>query len=71
VALISRLILALVVAIVVWLICTFVGDLVSAMNVPIAGVVGGFLKTYAVVLAILAFLWQFFAGGFTVPTLRR
>lgn len=70
--LISRLVLSLVVAIVVWLVCVFVGELISAMNVPIAAVVGGFLKTYAVVLAILAFLWYFFAGGgFSFPTLRR
>lgn len=65
-AIIPRLVIALVAAIVVWLICVFIGGLIQQMNVPIAAFVGAFLEKYAVVLAILAFLWTFFKGGLTL-----
>ena len=64
--LVARLAIALVAAIVVWLVCFFSGGLMGLMNVPIAAYVGSFLREFAVVLAILAFLWAFFRGGLTL-----
>lgn len=65
---IARLALALVVAVIVYLVCVFIGGLVAQMNVPIAAYVGHFLETFAVVLAVIAFVWYFFAGsGYVWP----
>ena len=60
---ISRLVGAAVVAVVVYLVCIFVGGLLAQINLPVADFVGAFIKTYAVVLAILAALWYFVKGG--------
>jgi hypothetical protein len=62
IGLIQRLVLALVVAVIVWLVCFFIGGLLAMMNVPLAAYVGDFLQRYAVVLAVLAFLWAFIRG---------
>jgi hypothetical protein len=60
---ISRLVLALVVAIVVGLGCTFLlGPILASLPVPIAGFVGGFLETWGWTLGVLAGLWKFFSG---------
>ena len=58
--LISKLVLAVVVAVVVILGCILVGGLLIAVNVSVAVVVGGFLKTYATAIGILSGLWYFF-----------
>lgn len=58
-----NIILATIVAIVVYLICIFVGGLFAAMNVPIAATVGDFLVRFATVIAILAGLWRYFGAG--------
>lgn len=59
---VSRLILAAAVAIVVYLVCIFFGGLFLSLNVPIAAFVGSFLKTYAVVLGVLAGVVSFATG---------
>lgn len=58
----SRIVLAVVVAVVVTLACILVGGLLAALTVPVATTVGNFLKTYATVIGILAGLWHFFSG---------
>jgi hypothetical protein len=60
----SRIILAVVVAVVAYLICIFVGGvLLVSLGVPIAVAVGRFLVQWATVISVLAGLWFFFAGG--------
>ena len=61
----ARLVMAVVAAVIVYLICVFVGGvLLVQLKVGIAVAVGKFLDNYAGVFAVLAFLWYFFAGGF-------
>ena len=64
----SKLVIALVVGVVVFLACTLVGGLLATTGVPFVITVGIFLKTYAGLLGLLAALWNFFAGGFSFPT---
>lgn len=59
----NRVVLAVVVAVVVGLVCLFVGTLLVTFKVPPAVAVGGFLAAYAWVLGGLAGLWHFFGGG--------
>lgn len=61
-----KLILAVVVAVVVTLACLLLGALLQNLNVAVAVTIGNFLKNYAAVLGILAGLWHFFAGGFSL-----
>jgi uncharacterized membrane protein len=59
----SRLIQAVIVAVVVTLACILLGAILISLKVDIAQTVGDFLKQYAAVLGVLAGLWHFFAGG--------
>ncbi len=61
--LIGRIVLAVVVGVVVYLVCLLVGPLVMGLHASFAVTVGGWLVTYAAVLGLLAALWYFFAGG--------
>lgn len=60
---IRKLILAVVVAVVVTLACYLLGDLLSALSVPVAVTIGHFLKSYGGVFGILAGLWYYFVGA--------
>lgn len=60
----SRVAIAVLVAIFVGLGCILLGSVLGTLNVPIAAVVGGFLVTYGWALGVLAGLWHFFNGGF-------
>lgn len=64
----SKLILAVVVAVIVTLACILVGGILITLTISIAVTIGSFLKDYAGVLGVLAGLWYFFAGGFSLPT---
>lgn len=64
---ISRVVLAVVVGVVVFLVCILVGGLLATLKVDFAVTVGNFLKNYAGVIGLLAALWHFFAGGFSLP----
>jgi hypothetical protein len=59
----ARLILAAVAGVVTWLVCVFVGMILSDLNVPIADSVGHFLRAYAVVIGFLAALVYYFGGS--------
>jgi hypothetical protein len=70
--LIGRLVLAVVVGIVVYLVCLLVGPLLAGLHATFAVTIGDWLTTYAAVFGLLAALWYFFAGsGLNLPTLRR
>ncbi len=59
---ISRFILAVVVAVVVTLGCMLLGAILITLKVSVAVTVGDFLKTYSAVLGVLAGLYSFFTG---------
>lgn len=59
----SKIVLAVVVAVVVTLACILVGGILISLEVAIAVTIGDFLKSYSGVLGVLAGLWYFFAGG--------
>lgn len=60
----SRVILAVVVAVVVTLACVLVGGILETLKVAVAVTVGDFLKDFAGVIGTLAGLWFFFRGRF-------
>lgn len=59
---ISRIVLAVVVAIAVGLACILIGTILAALGVPIAETVGGFLRSWGWVIGVLAGLWWYFSG---------
>ena len=65
---IARLVLAVVVGVVVYLLCILFGPLLADLKVSFAVTIGGWLGAYAAVLGLLAAIWFFFAGGgFSLP----
>ena len=60
---IARLVLAVVVGVVVYLLCVLFGSLLADLKVSFAVTIGGWLVAYAAVLGLLAAIWYFFAGG--------
>lgn len=70
VGLLARLVLAVVVGVVAYLLCLLFGPLVADLKVSFAVTIGGWLVAYAGVLGLLAALWFFFSGG-GLSLLRR
>ncbi len=69
---IQRIVLACVVAVAVGLVLVgLLGPLLVGMHVPIANTVGAFFVQYGWVIAVLAGLWWFFAGGGIVTRFRN
>lgn len=60
----SRLVLAVVVAVGVGLVCILVGTLLAVIKTPITITVGDFLRTWGWAIGLLAGLWHFFGGSF-------
>lgn len=64
----SRIVTAIVVAIVVGLACLFIGGLLATLNVPPAEFAGNFLSRYAWVIGIaVGLLYGFFGGNLRLP----
>ena len=59
----SKVILAVIVAVVTTLGCVLLGGILASLGVTIAVTIGTFLKEYAPILGVLAGLWHFFTGG--------
>ncbi len=67
----NRIILACLVAVIVFLACVFVGGvLLVSLGVPIVVAVGKFLEQYAGVISAVAGLWYFFSGATGNPFAR-
>ena len=66
---ISRIVLAVVVAVVVTLACLLLGGILETLKVAIAVTIGQFLESYGAVIGVLAGLWYFFSGA-SWPTRR-
>jgi hypothetical protein len=60
----SKLVTAVVIAVIVTLGCFLLGAILVTLKVDIAVTIGDWLKQYGGVLGVLAGLWHFFAGGF-------
>lgn len=60
---ISKLVQAVVVAVIVTLACILLGAILVSLNVSVAVTIGNFFKTYGAALGILAGLWFFFSGA--------
>lgn len=60
---IARLVIAVVVGVVVYLVCILFGPLLADLKVSFAVTIGGWLVQYAAVLGLLAALYSFFRGG--------
>lgn len=58
----SRIVLAVVVGVVVFLGCVLVGNLLVDLTASFAVTIGNFLSRYAGVFGLLAALWYFFAN---------
>lgn len=56
----SKLVRAVVVAVVVTLACVLIGGILVALEVAIAVTIGEFLKSYSGVIGVLSGLWYFF-----------
>jgi hypothetical protein len=59
----NRIILACIAGVVAFLVCILAGALLSAIGIPLASIIGGFLTQWATAIAILVALWHFFSGG--------
>ena len=69
---IMRILWALGMAVLAWLICIFFGGLLALTHAPLMAYVGAFIVTWAVLIAVLVFIWVFFAGsGWSLPTFTR
>lgn len=60
---VSRIVLAIVIGVAVFLGCILLGVLLVALKVDFAVTVGNFLKQYAGVIGLLAALFHFFTGS--------
>jgi hypothetical protein len=64
----SRLVLAVVVAVVVTQACVLVGGILASLGISIAVTIGDFLKSYSGILGVLAGLSYYFSGSSWWPT---
>jgi hypothetical protein len=68
----ARILIALAAGVLAWLLCIFFGGLLALTHAALMAYVGTFIVTWAVLIAVLVFIWVFFAGaGWTWPTFRR
>lgn len=65
----SKIVLAVVVAVIVTLGCMLIGGILITLSVAVAVTVGQFLKDYGTVIGVLAGLWFFFSNA-SFPSLR-
>lgn len=60
---IFRVIWAGAVAAVAWLICVFLGGILALTHQPILAYIGNFIETWAILIAVIAFLFAFVGGA--------
>ena len=61
--LLSKLVRAVIVAVIVTLACILVGAILVTLKIEIAKTVGDFLQTWGAVFGVAAGLWYFFVGS--------
>lgn len=62
-SLVYRLLWALAVAVVVWLVCVFFGGFLALTHQPMVTYVGKFIEQWATLIAIVAFIFAFVGGA--------
>ena len=62
-ALILRILWALAVAVIVWLVCVFLGGFLALAGQPMVTYVGSFIERWATLIAIVAFILAFVGGA--------
>lgn len=62
-SLIYRLLWALAIAVIAWLVCVFFGGFLATVNQPQMAYVGSFLEKFATVIAVVAFILAFVGGA--------
>lgn len=60
---ITRIIQAVLVAVVVGLVCILLGSVIADLKVPIAVTIGGFMHEWGWVIGVVAGLWFYFGNG--------
>jgi len=60
---ITRVIQAILIAVVVGLLLILLGTILVTLKVPIAVTIGGFLEQWGWVIGVVAGLWFYFGGG--------
>lgn len=63
---VRKIILALVIAVAVGLLCSFLGAILLTTNSALLAAVGAFLKSYSELLGLLAGLWFYFSNRVAV-----
>lgn len=58
-----RILWALAVAVVVWLICVFLGGFLALTGQPMVDYVGAFIERWATLIAVVAFIFAFVGGA--------
>ena len=61
--LIMRILWALAVAVIVWLICVFLGGFLALAGQPMVTYVGTFIERWVTLIAIVAFIFAFVGGA--------
>lgn len=64
---VSRTVIAVIVAVAVSLGCILLGMILGSLGMPIASTVGAFLTQWGYAIGVLCGLYQFFAGGVVWP----
>ena len=59
---IGRIVIAVLIGIIVWLVCVFGGALLASLGIPVLSKLGELFQTYAVVIGAIAGLVAFFTG---------
>lgn len=59
----GRIVLAIVIGIVVFLVCTFLGGIAATVAISWVAAIGAFFAAWAALIGLLACLWYYFAGG--------
>jgi uncharacterized membrane protein YvlD (DUF360 family) len=59
----TRIVQAILIAVVVGLVCILLGGILVTLKVPIAVTVGGFMEEWGWVIGVVFGLWFYFGGG--------
>jgi flagellar motor component MotA len=59
---IGRIIVAILIGVVVWLLCVFGGALLVSLGIPVLKTLGSLLQDYAIIIGAVGGLLAFFTG---------
>jgi hypothetical protein len=59
---IGRIVLAIAIGVLVWILCVIVGDAVAHTDIPIVKTIGADIRDFAVILGVVAAVLAYFSG---------